>query len=326
MNRKVVLVRRYSELLNAPSVVRICIVIVKQLQFILPQLSSLLGNRAIHMLPNFPADLLINPLALWQELHNELTWKKMIYMTLTFGFGHSLFFFRPQSCQRLLLIPLGFRFVYKKSKTRRQVWFSFKTPYDELILLYAVLPIIIQESWHHFYADLTHTLILLDSHPKTVLFLCPPDLRSFEPSTNEHHPPPTFSWSHIVYLFAPFNRLVSLKNTSAWQRYLHTLVEALKVLYLSKFLRRSLMIFIIKGFRTSVFIFIVIFTTFQSICLLTLGIFTELRTTSFIESTGVACSDSIRHNQVQVLSIHMLLLAYSQDWTCNLQMTVSLQA
>ena len=36
---------------------------------------------------------------------------------------------------------------------------------------------------------------------------------------------------------------------------------------MSKFLRRSLMIFIIKGFRTIVFIFIVISTTFRPICL-----------------------------------------------------------
>ena len=79
---------------------------------------------------------------------------------------------------------------------------------------------------------------------------------------------------------------------------------------LSKFLRRSLLIFIIKVFRTIVFIFIVIFTTFRPICppaffrcLSNLGTFTELRTTSFIETTGVACSDSVCHNRVQVLSI-----------------------
>ena len=52
----------------------------------------------------------------------------------------------------------------------------------------------------------------------------------------------------------------------------------------------------------------------------------ELRTTSFIESTGVVCSDSVSHNRVQVLSIPVLLLAYSQDWTCNLPMIVSLEA
>ena len=41
---------------------------------------------------------------------------------------------------------------------------------------------------------------------------------------------------------------------------------------------------------------------------------------------GVACSDSVSHNRVQVLSISVLLLAYSQDWTCNLQMIISLEA
>ena len=41
---------------------------------------------------------------------------------------------------------------------------------------------------------------------------------------------------------------------------------------------------------------------------------------------GVACSDSISHNWVQVLSIPVLLLACSEDWTCNLQMIVSLKA
>ena len=87
------------------------------------------------------------------------------------------------------------------------------------------------------------------------------------------------------------------------------------------------MIFIIKGFRTIVFIFIVISTKFWPICppaffrcLSNLGTFTELRTTSFIESTGVACSDSVSHKRVEVLSIPVLFLA------CNLQMIFSLEA
>ena len=41
---------------------------------------------------------------------------------------------------------------------------------------------------------------------------------------------------------------------------------------------------------------------------------------------GVACSDSVSHNRVQLLSIPVLLLACSQDWTWNLQMIVSLEA
>ena len=63
-------------------------------------------------------------------------------------------------------------------------------------------------------------------------------------------------------------------------------------------------------------------TTFRSICppaffrcLSNSGTFTKLRMTSFIESMGVACSDSVSHNRVQVLSILVLLLTCSQDWT-----------
>ena len=58
----------------------------------------------------------------------------------------------------------------------------------------------------------------------------------------------------------------------------------------------------------------------------TRGTFTKLRTTSFIESMGIACSDSISHNQVQMLSIPVLLFTCSQDWTCNNQMIVPLEA
>ena len=90
-------------------------------------------------------------------------------------------------------------------------------------------------------------------------------------------------------------------------------------------------IFIIKGFRTIVFIFIVISTTFRPICLPAFfrclsnsGTFTELRTTSFIESTRMICSDSFSHNRVQVLSIPVLLLSCSQNWSCNFQMIVPL--
>ena len=40
------------------------------------------------------------------------------------------------------------------------------------------------------------------------------------------------------------------------------------------------------------------------------------------ESTGVTCSDSVSHYRVQVLSIPVLLLTCSQDWTCNRRMIV----
>ena len=108
----------------------------------------------------------------------------------------------------------------------------------------------------------------------------------------------------------------------------------LKCLYfVSDFLKRSLIIFIFKGYQTIVFIFIVTSITFRPICpptffrcLSNSGTYTELQTMSFIESTGIAFSDSVSHNRVQVLSIPVLLLACSQDWTWNLQMIVSLEA
>ena len=82
-------------------------------------------------------------------------------------------------------------------------------------------------------------------------------------------------------------------------------------------------VFIIKGFRTIIFIFIfiVIFTMSQPICppaffrcLSNSGTYTELRTTSFIESTRVPCPDSVNRNRVQVWRIPVLLLVYSQSW------------
>ena len=82
------------------------------------------------------------------------------------------------------------------------------------------------------------------------------------------------------------------------------------LIQLSKFLRWSLLIFIIKVFRTIVFIFIVISITFQPIyppafrCLSNSGTFTELRTTSFIETTGVACSDSVCHEYLTLVPGH----------------------
>ena len=90
---------------------------------------------------------------------------------------------------------------------------------------------------------------------------------------------------------------------------------------------------VINCFQTIFFIFIVIFTTFRPICPLAFfrcfsnsGTFMKLWITSFIESMGVACSDSVSHNRVQALSIPVLFLTCSQDWICNLQMVVSLEA
>ena len=89
-----------------------------------------------------------------------------------------------------------------------------------------------------------------------------------------------------------------------------------------KYCYLTLIILIIKGFQTIVFI--LISTTFRPICppaffrcLLNSGTYTELRTSSFIESTEVACYDSVSHNRVQVLSIPVLVLACSQGESAN---------
>ena len=44
------------------------------------------------------------------------------------------------------------------------------------------------------------------------------------------------------------------------------------------------------------------------------------------KSTGVTYSDSVNHNRVLVLRIPVLLRTCSQDWICNLQMIVCLEA
>ena len=92
-------------------------------------------------------------------------------------------------------------------------------------------------------------------------------------------------------------------------------------------------IFIIKCFWAIVLIFIVISTTFRPICPPgLLQVFVELgnlyRTSNYVLYWihGVTCSNSVCHNRVQVLSIPVLLLTCSQDWTCNLLTTVSLEA
>ena len=116
-----------------------------------------------------------------------------------------------------------------------------------------------------------------------------------------------------------------LKPTHKWQlvnkyKNTDTIVTASYAYFCTKinpFFNMKIRFFILKGFWTIVFIFIVISTMFQLICspafsrcLSNSGTYMELRTTSFIESMGVACSDSVSHNRVQVLNIPVLLLAY----------------
>ena len=93
------------------------------------------------------------------------------------------------------------------------------------------------------------------------------------------------------------------------------------------------LLFIIKGLRTIVFIFIVISTTFRLTCPPAFFRCSSNREPSqnfelrpLLNPQWITCSDSVGHNRVQVLSIPVLLLVGSQDWNCNLQMIVSLEA
>ena len=88
----------------------------------------------------------------------------------------------------------------------------------------------------------------------------------------------------------------------------------------------SLMIFIFQDFRTIIFIFIAILTTYRLMCLpgfrcflSNSGLYTELRSTSFNLSTKSLDLFPFNHNQVQVLSVPILLLVSSQGLTCKLQ-------
>ena len=99
---------------------------------------------------------------------------------------------------------------------------------------------------------------------------------------------------------------------------------------LSKFLRRSLMIFIIKSFRIIV-LHLYYFDNFSvnmSFDFLQVFFWTREPSWNFelrplLNPRGSPVQIPYR---VQVLNIPVLLLACSQDWTCNLQMIVSLEA
>ena len=144
----------------------------------------------------------------------------------------------------------------------------------------------------------------------------------------------------LIYHYRPIERMPVKKNTNKKNMHVFGAIDEgtetlLTFLFWSNWnlefvLNRWIYIitskkyFVIKGFQTIVFIFIVISTMFRPIRLPAFfrylsnsGTYMELRTMSFIESAEVTCSDSISHIWVQVLSIPVLLLTCSHDWTCN---------
>ena len=123
-------------------------------------------------------------------------------------------------------------------------------------------------------------------------------------------------------VWTPVTLLRSLSNKYPWERYepLYPFIYGLNSATTSclNFWDEAWWFLSLRVFQTIVFIFIIISTRFRLISpptflryLSNSGNFSELRTTSFIESTGVTCSDSVSHNRVQGLSIPVLLLACS---------------
>ena len=103
---------------------------------------------------------------------------------------------------------------------------------------------------------------------------------------------------------------------------------------LSEFRRQSLMIFLsfrVFGLLSSSALYSQHFG--QCVLLPSSGVFCQIQESTqnfkpyplFNPQGGerVACLDSVNHNQVRVLSIPVLLRAYSQNWTWNLQMIVT---
>ena len=162
---KIGMLFQYSDVLLGQElpVVSRCIVVVKQPRFILPQLSSFLAHWAKQKPQDLFVDLLIDRLALWQELtvDDASDIEERDQHDFDFWFWLSCLL-RPRRRRRLPLtsLALGFRVVIKNpcltpnDDSTKQVWFSLKTLDDVLTHLQAaLLLIIIQQPWHHFCAD-----------------------------------------------------------------------------------------------------------------------------------------------------------------------------
>ena len=159
-----------------------------------------------------------------------------------------LCFLRLRLRWRLLLtvLGLGFRVLLKntslitRNDSTKQVWFSLKTLDDVLTHLHAaLLLIIIQQSWHHFFADFSHVQIFDDNLPSTVLFhvqLTCYHSKSQPTITTQHLPYPhnVEGLSLLESTFTPLRHYLNLfaieKHVCTTWGYLHTHPEAFQVL------------------------------------------------------------------------------------------------
>ena len=148
---------------------------VKQPRFILPQLLSLPAHKVTYTLQDILVDRFCDCQALWQELsltdalhieerdqHDLWLWP-LLYR-----------FHRPRRRRRFPLIALSLvSRTYPKihvlsPMTTRLV--GKRSTILEFTSMWALLLIILQQSWHHFSADLPHSQIFGDDHSNSVLF------------------------------------------------------------------------------------------------------------------------------------------------------------
>ena len=135
---------------------------------------------------------------------------------------------KARQCRRLPLIVLvlGFWAILKNlclipSDDSKQVWFSLKTFDDLLTLLHTkVLLIIIQQSWHQFWADFPHALIFIDNLSNIFFFSYLADFQSFEQSTNTHYTLPPYLFNVYIspacWRFPTLGVIFLPPHTSLW--------------------------------------------------------------------------------------------------------------
>ena len=168
-----------QELPDAQGIVSRCIVVVKQPQFALPQLSSLLVHWAKEMPQDLSVDLLIDHLDLWQELtvddnsHTEewLTWLWRLTLNVLLSLASATSDSSTESSGAWFLGCTKKLMSHHQWLSSKQVWFILKMLNDVLTHMHALLLlIIIQQLWHHFCSDFPNTQIFGDNLPNTVLF------------------------------------------------------------------------------------------------------------------------------------------------------------
>ena len=151
---------------------------------------SLLVPWAKHT-PQDLVDFLIDCVALWStwltlSCFIQLRWRRKLPLTTLM-----------LSFQVVLQNPC----LITSDYSTKQVW--FRRLMTSWHLHATLLLIIIQQSWHQFWADILHAQIFDDNILNNVPFLCPADLWSLEVSISDRHiliASPNWCWPSVLLL------------------------------------------------------------------------------------------------------------------------------